>query len=139
LARLNALETFTGVGRTAYVTNWLSNTVSVIDTVTDKVLATVPVGIHPSGVALNAAGTRAYVINGDRFESDVSVIDTVTNKVVVTIPFDVPPPGIAVNPLGTNVYVAAGGVGQNQKFQKHFRSKLGAPLVPQNAESFRRR
>ena len=58
LARLNALEHFTGVGRTAYVANWLSNTLSVIDTVTDKVLATVPVGIHPSRVALNAAGTR---------------------------------------------------------------------------------
>jgi len=36
----------------AYVTNFFSNTVSVIDTATNTVVATVPVGSFPSGVAI---------------------------------------------------------------------------------------
>src|SRR5262244_2845507 len=47
----------------AYVTNSASNTVSVIDTATNTVVATVPVGSVPLGVAITPDGTRAYVAN----------------------------------------------------------------------------
>lgn len=47
----------------AYITNGGSNTVSVIDTATNAVVATVTVGAGPSGVAVNPAGTRVYVAN----------------------------------------------------------------------------
>src|SRR5437667_37137 len=58
----------------AYVTN-TSGTVSVIDTATNTVVATILVGIFPSGVAITPDGTRAYVtIN---FPNNVvAVIDT---------------------------------------------------------------
>jgi YVTN family beta-propeller protein len=46
----------------AYVTN-ASGTVSVIDTATNSVVATILVGIFPSGVAITPDGTRAYVTN----------------------------------------------------------------------------
>ena len=57
--------------------------VSVIDTATNTVGATIPVGLLPQPVAITPDGTRAYVSNlGD---STVSVIDTASNSVIATI------------------------------------------------------
>src|SRR5205814_8582260 len=67
----------------AYVTNNGSNTVSVIDTATNTVVATIPVGFRPFGVAITPDGTRAYVTNEN--SNTVSVIDSATNTVVATI------------------------------------------------------
>jgi len=83
----------------AYVTNSGSNTVSVIDTAINTVVATVPVGFSPSGVAITPDGTRAYVTG-----SPVSVIDTATNTVVATLP--VGGSVVAITPDGTHAYVA---------------------------------
>src|SRR5690349_8003716 len=58
----------------AYVANSCSNTVTVIDTATNSLIATIPVGIAPEGIALTPDGTRAYVSN--RVGNTVSVIDT---------------------------------------------------------------
>ena len=80
-----------------------SSTVSVIDTATNKVTATVPVGNYPCGVAVNPAGTKVYVVN--TLDNTVSVIDTATNKVTATVPVGNVPTGVAVNPAGTKVYV----------------------------------
>src|SRR5437870_480462 len=41
----------------AYVTNSISNSVSVIDTATNTVVATIPVGFEPVGVAITPDGT----------------------------------------------------------------------------------
>ena len=41
----------------AYVTNNSDNTVSVIDTGTNTVIATVPVGLNPSGIAVTPNGS----------------------------------------------------------------------------------
>jgi YVTN family beta-propeller protein len=61
-------------GSRAYVTNHYSSTVSVIDTATNTVTATVSVGTGLGGVAVTPDGSRAYVVN---FVSNtVSVIDT---------------------------------------------------------------
>ncbi len=85
----------------AYVTNFASNDVSVIDTATDTVVATIPVGSSPFGVAVNPAGTRVYVTDS----TGVSVIDAATNTVVAVVA--VPGGrGIAVNQAGTRVYTA---------------------------------
>ena len=67
----------------AYITNTGSNSVSVIDTATNTVVATVAVGFAPLGVAVNPAGTRVYVANNGT--NSVSVIDTATNTVVTTV------------------------------------------------------
>ena len=47
----------------AYVANADTNTVSVVDTSTNLVAATIPVGERPTGVALSPDGKRAYVAN----------------------------------------------------------------------------
>ena len=78
--------------------------VSVIDTATNVVIATVPVGFAPSFVAVNPAGTRAYVTNDG--SANVSVLDTGTNTVIATVTVGDFPIGVAVTPNGTRVYVA---------------------------------
>ena len=60
-----------------------SDAVSVIDTSTNNVTATVNVGSSPTGVAVNPDGTKVYVTNSD--SDDVSVIDTSTNNVTATV------------------------------------------------------
>jgi len=88
-----------------YVANVKSHNVSVIDTTTNKVVATIPVGSYPQGLAINPAGTRVYVTNTE--SDDISVIDTSSNSVVATISVgsDNFPTNIAVSPNGTRVYV----------------------------------
>jgi YVTN family beta-propeller protein len=61
-------------GRHIYVTNGGSDSVSVIDTATNRVTATILAGSRPFGVALTPDGRHAYVTNYG--SSSVSVIDT---------------------------------------------------------------
>ncbi len=56
----------------------------MIDTATRTVVATVPVAPEPLGIAVNPAGTFAYVVS--RRNSSVFVISTATNTVVAEIP-----------------------------------------------------
>jgi YVTN family beta-propeller protein len=60
-------------GRHAYITNLNANSVSVIDTGSNTVSATIPIGIHPHGVALSPDGRHVYVTNEGT--SSVSVIE----------------------------------------------------------------
>ena len=71
-------------GTRAYVANKASGDVSVIDTATNTVVATVPTGGGAHGVAVNPAGTRVYVARTG-FD-DVPVIDTATNMIIATVP-----------------------------------------------------
>lgn len=77
--------------------------ISVISTATNTVTATVKVGSHNYGVAVNPAGTRVYLANWDY--SNVAVIDTATNAVAAVVSVGKNPTGVAVNPAGTYVYV----------------------------------
>jgi YVTN family beta-propeller protein len=77
--------------------------VSVIDTVTNTVTATIPVGPIPYGVAVTPNGAYAYVtIYG---ATAVSVIDTATDTVTATIPVGGAPYTVAITPDGTQAYV----------------------------------
>src|SRR5258706_14440019 len=73
----------------AYITNQRSNTESVIDTTTNTVSATIPVGVTPFGVAASPNGSQVYVTNA--FSNTVSVIDTATNTVIAMIPVGITP------------------------------------------------
>jgi YVTN family beta-propeller protein len=89
----------------AYVVNSGSNTVSVIATDKNRVVATISVGTSPFAVAVTLDGKRAYVTNSGN--GTVSVIDTVTNSVLTTIPvmnaFNLY--GVAVSSDDTLIYV----------------------------------
>jgi len=88
----------------AYITNLGSNTVSVIDTKTNTVIATIPVGSEPRGVAASPDGSRVYVTN--RNSNNASVIAAASNSVIATIGgLGNSPQGVAVSPNGSKVYV----------------------------------
>jgi YVTN family beta-propeller protein len=78
-----------------YVANAEGSTISVIATNNNTVVATIPVGAIPIGVAATPDGTRAYVTNQN--SDTVSVIDTASNKVVATIPVGQLPDGVAIS------------------------------------------
>ncbi len=89
-----------------YITNERDSTVSVLDTATNTVTATVPVGTGPIGVAVSPDGARVYVtLQGS---NAVSVISAATNTVTATMPVGLGPIGVAVSPDGARVYVANG-------------------------------
>lgn len=90
-------------GTRAYVTNIdQANSVSVIDTVTNTVVATIPIA-GPFGVAITPDGTHAYVTNVG--SNTVSVINTATNTVATTIAVGSSPEGVAITPDGARAYV----------------------------------
>ncbi len=67
------------------------------------IVKVIPVGNDPSAIAINPAGTRAYVTNAT--SNNVSVIDTTTGTVTGTINVGNDPSDIAINPAGTRAYV----------------------------------
>lgn len=89
-----------------YVVNPSANRVSVIDTTSNTVKTTIPVGAAPFRVALDPGLDRAYVTNTNG--NSMSVIDTNTNTVVSTIssPRFIAPRGVAVDPTTHKVHVA---------------------------------
>ncbi len=78
----------------AYVTNAGAKSVSVIDTTTDTVVATIGVEFIPVHVSVSPDGARAYVINAG--SNSVSVIDPSINAVSATVPVGVHPVDAAV-------------------------------------------
>jgi YVTN family beta-propeller protein len=81
----------------AYITNSGGNTVSVIDTASSTVTATIPIG------AVTPDGSKVYVVNGA--SNTVSVIATASNTVIKTVTVGNEPYGVAVDPDGSKVYV----------------------------------
>jgi len=87
----------------AYIANYNSNNVSVINTETGQVAATIAVGSKPVGVAISPSQGTVYITNtGD---NTVSVIDTRANLVSATINVGQGPFGIVISPDGSMVYV----------------------------------
>lgn len=84
-------------GARVYVTNEGSNNVSVIDTSTNNVIATVNVGINPNGIAVTPDGKKVYVAN--HYSNNVSVIDTALNKVTATLNVENGSTGVALGKL----------------------------------------
>lgn len=91
---------------TGHADDSATGAVSVINTTTNAVVATVPVGTQPAGVAITPNGAFAYVANSGMGSSSVSVIKTFTNEVVATVPVGHTPWAVAITPDGSQAYVA---------------------------------
>lgn len=92
-------------GTRAYVSNRTSDSISVIDTATDTVVATIPVGDSPTALAVTPNGQQVYVV----VTGAIEVIDTTLNVVAATIPLE-GSGGVAIAPDGLHAYVAAGAI-----------------------------
>jgi YVTN family beta-propeller protein len=89
----------------AYIPNGNDDTISVIDTSTNTVRATIPAS-RPFGVAVNGTGTRVFVTAA----GSVLVIDTAENAVIAAIPTaSYGGGGIVLDDSGTRAYVGNGG------------------------------
>lgn len=93
-------------GDRVYVTNWGGNCVSAIDTATQQVIATIPVGGAPMGSAITPNGEELYVCN--QRDGTVSVINTNTLTVVATIPTGALCQRVVITRDGTRVFVQNG-------------------------------
>src|SRR5258708_7952942 len=89
----------------AYVTNSSANTVSVINTTNNSLVATI-LGFHsPNGAAMTPDGTSVYVANSEAVPGTVSVINTATNTITATILSGSVPVAVAASPDGKHIYV----------------------------------
>src|SRR5579859_3595201 len=74
-------------GRTLYVANGASRSVSVLDIganpAAPRVIATIPVSGYPHGLAVTPDGR--YVVVADTSSGQLSIIDTLTNQVIATV------------------------------------------------------
>ncbi len=91
-------------GTHAYAAGIVSFTVAVIDTATRRLVAAVPAGANPIGLARTPDGSRVYVANSGA--DNVSVLETARGAVTGTITVGVYPHGVAAAPDGGRVYVA---------------------------------
>ncbi len=90
--------------------------VSVLDTQTNLVVATIPVGSPPPmpylfggapwALAISTDGKKLYTAN--TFDNSVSTIDTTDNTVTATVGGLTAPSALVVSPDGGRVYVASG-------------------------------
>ena len=98
-------------GRRLFVSNWSSNSVSVIDTETNRVIATIRVGANPNDMALAADGRLFVACSND---NTVHVIDTrrlvVTERLSTTLTPQAPegstPDAVAIDPVRRLLFVA---------------------------------
>ena len=88
-----------------YVTNQNANNVSVVDTKTNAVTATLGASFSPSGQALSPDGTRLYVVNPNA--NFVLGYNTANNALAVTFSIGQLPSAIAVD--AQRIYVALHG------------------------------
>jgi YVTN family beta-propeller protein len=79
------------------------DTVSVINTRRNEVVATIPVGKVPAGVTVSPDGKRVYVTN--RGDDTVTVISTKRKKVIATVPVQDKPANVVLSPDGRRAYV----------------------------------
>lgn len=96
-----------------YIGNEASDTVSVLDGVTNNLIDTdgnpgngitpISVGDVPTSIAVNSSTNRVYVANF--YGNSVSVINGATNAVLTTIATGGQASGIAVNPTTNRIYV----------------------------------
>ncbi len=88
----------------------ITGTVSVVDLATQKVIASIKTGLHPTGMALFGA----YLLVSNTYDDTISVIDTGTNQVMRKIDLRLPPavpgqgPAYGAAPTGIAVDQNAG-------------------------------
>lgn len=114
-------------GTRAYVTDNAGMT--VINTVTNSVVASIDVGGGLGNVAVSPDGERVYVTNQNH-DGAVSVINAATNTVVGSpIPVGSLPRGVAVSPDGTRAYVVNYGSRSVSMINTATNAVVGSPIA----------
>ncbi len=95
----------------AYVTNGVSNTVTVLDVVNVRLDREIPVGPNPVAVAVSPTRHEAYVVNSGTAGNlgYVSIINAESNAVAANIQVHRQPVSIDLDAAGDRAYVANAG------------------------------
>ncbi len=103
--------------------NYGDNTLSILDLQTRKTSATLPVGLHPQGLAVDSKSNRIYVANVQG--NSVTVIDGATNAVV------------GVRNAGSHPYAVAVDQGSGHAYAANYAAPWVTPLSdePQSTPS----
>jgi len=86
-----------------------SHNVLVVNAATLRIVASIPVGLEPTGVAVNASSGRVYV--ADAGSDLVSVVGTANGRVVASVPVGTAPQAVALDGAVGRLYVANFGSG----------------------------
>jgi YVTN family beta-propeller protein len=99
----------------AYITNVTGNSLSVIDTTTNTVTATIAMTpqARPEGIAITPDGTKVLIANAgfNGGNGSLAILDRATNTVTSTSPLGTLPFGIAITPDGSKAYIVDSMVG----------------------------
>lgn len=87
-----------------YVTNYVGDSVTIIDGSTMRPIATVAAGHHPQALAIDGRRHRIFVAN--THSNNATVIDGSTNRALATIPAGTNPYAVVVDPDSGDAYVA---------------------------------
>jgi YVTN family beta-propeller protein len=100
------------LAQNAYITNEDTNNVSVLNTETNKVVATIPVGDPSYGAVVSPVGGKVYVGTYEGTSGleggNIISIDPTTNAVVSSLSLNTGPSDMVVSPDGGTLYVASG-------------------------------
>ena len=106
-------------GTSVYVANKNDGTVSVIDTASNTVIATVTVGSAPNALAITSNGASVYVANSGGH--DVSVIDAASKTVTAIVGVGDSPYAMAAAPSSGPALVVEAAVKSAQGFGIRFK------------------
>ena len=94
----------TAEGDTLLVVNPDSNSLTLVDTASQSVIAELPVGVDPRSIALSPDGATAYIAN--QGSDAISVVDLASTGVITAVAVGDRPVGVAASPDGRLVAVA---------------------------------
>ncbi len=75
----------------------------VLDGSTNAVVATVPVGSYPAGIAVNPTKNKIYVTYA--WTHSLLVVNATSNSIVASIPVGLTSFGVAINSVTNRIYV----------------------------------
>lgn len=95
---------FSNDGSLAYVSNVMSNDISLIDTNKMEVIATIPVGTTPNEI--EPSKDDKYLFTANVTDGTISVVDIVNQKEIKTINAGAGTHGLALSPDGKYLYAS---------------------------------
>lgn len=118
----------------AYVSNSFDDSVSVIDTNTHKVIATIPTGTAPVNPVFTPDRRRVFVSNSQA--DTLTVIDVETNEAVTMSAGGSHPSGLAFSPDGNTLYVSliADFVSPGAVLSIDLKTGVASPPIPMGAD-----
>lgn len=94
---------YNSVNQKIYVTNYQSNTVSVIDVTLDSLITKINVGNSPVHITYNPFNNKIYTANFDG--NSVTVISGENDSVETSVPVGIRPYGLLYEPYANFIYV----------------------------------